>query len=102
MRSYKNSASWTPRTYADELNERGGERAMAGLTGDAVRTGPGDTGGRVYIRCACGRKKAAFVMVDVRSLPAEVRGDQEWACDVCWRLWIKTGKISRAEWLRAL
>ena len=49
------------------------------------------------VRCACGRWTFALCMVDVRGVPAELRGEAEEVCDGCWTRWVREEKLSRAE-----
>lgn len=55
---------WSPRTYADELAERGEDP-------------------RVRVRCDCRRTRPAFAVIDFRPLPEALRGPRAWGCDCC-------------------
>ena len=84
-RHYTNPARWTPRTLEDDYRERG-------------------EGSPDYIGCGrCRRQRVpAFAMVDVRALPASIRGDAEYVCDGCWTGWIRTQVITKLAWLEML
>lgn len=66
-------SQWQARTYADVLRERGEPD-------------------NVQVRCpGCGRTRPAWAVIDARSVSPEVRGDAEWACDVCRVRWERGG-----------
>lgn len=84
-RSYRatDPLRWTPRTLADELREQGREVSRR-------------------VACGCGVERPPDAIVDVRPLASAIRGRAEWACDVCWTGWIRTGRLTRDQWLAAL
>ncbi len=48
------------------------------------------------VQCgACRRKQSADMVVDVRALPAAVRGEAEFICDACVSSWIRNGRCTR-------
>lgn len=62
-----------PRTYA-EVRQGRAENTHNGIT---------------KVACECGRWVHFYVLVDVRDLPIEVTRGQEWACDGCWKKWMR-------------
>jgi len=54
------------------------------------------------VRCGCGRRTNADMMLDVRALPTTIRGTSEFVCDGCRERWVLEGKISREALYRAL
>jgi hypothetical protein len=54
------------------------------------------------VKCGCGRITNADMMLDVRALPATLRGQHEFVCDACRERWIMEGRISREGLYRAL
>ena len=54
------------------------------------------------VRCGCGRTTNASMMLDVRALPATVRGGRDYICDGCRERMILTGRITREDLYRAL
>jgi len=101
---------WRPRTLEDELLERQAvaapARMMAGFTAETETTEeppaapPVDVTRRVP--CACGRLCPPFELVDVRSLPPEVRGDREYMCCACRRRLFRRGIITESEFIAML
>lgn len=70
--------------------------AAAAETGEPLPYAP-DAFDLERVRCACGRTTLALCMVDVRGVPAAIRGDAEEVCDGCWTAWVREEKLSRAE-----
>lgn len=52
--------------------------------------------------CACGRVVPTDMLVDVRGLPAAVRADRTHLCDGCRERLLRSGQLSRVDFVRAL
>lgn len=99
---------WHPETRGDknrrkhkEANEKTSEKKQASeprasADGPPIAYEPDDFD-LERVRCACGRTTFALCMVDVRGVPAAIRGDAEEVCDGCWTAWVREEKLSRAE-----
>ncbi len=75
-----------PQNYADVV--------LDGIA-DADRLPERTVRGIVKVQCPCGRWVKAFVVADVRDLPAEVTRGAKWACDGCWKAWTRDGAASQ-------
>ncbi len=75
-----------PQNYADV--------ALDGIA-EADRLPERTVRGIAKVRCECGRWVKAFVVADVRDLPAEVTRGAKWACDGCWKAWTRDGATSQ-------
>lgn len=97
-------SEWRPKTLADEMVERATPVAPQGgvrLMGVAVEAPPPPEL-RQRVVCQCGRREWPFAMVNVKGLPAEVRGQADHMCCGCWTALIRDGVITEAEFAIAL
>jgi len=109
---------WHPGTRADRNRKKDREEKTPGGAGQGKASsaaaspaaGPGTDGTIAEyapdafdlerVRCACGRWTFALCMVDVRGVPAALRGEAEEVCDGCWTRWVREEKVTRAELAR--